>query len=104
MVGGGSSLLRHFYEKGSLTMSPLHSASRDLLGEHQLARLQLGIQRLLSNNTFYAQKLLAGQEPLSLGSLDDLQRLPMTVKREFVEDQQKSPPFGGNLTYPLQNY
>jgi phenylacetate-CoA ligase len=28
----------------------------------------------------------------------------MTVKRELVEDQLKNPPFGANLTYPLQNY
>ncbi len=35
---------------------------------------------------------------------DDFARLPFTVKREFVEDQAETPPFGTNLTYPLERY
>ncbi|MCI0547376.1 MAG: phenylacetate--CoA ligase family protein [Candidatus Rokubacteria bacterium] len=39
-----------------------------------------------------------------LRSWDDFERLPFTVKRELVEDQAARPPFGGNLTYPLERY
>src|SRR5205814_161307 len=35
---------------------------------------------------------------------DDFGRLPFTWKREFVEDQAAHPPFGTNLTYPLERY
>jgi phenylacetate-CoA ligase len=35
---------------------------------------------------------------------EDFARLPLTRKREFVEDQAEHPPFGSNLTYPLERY
>ncbi|MEO7299966.1 MAG: thiamine phosphate synthase, partial [Verrucomicrobiota bacterium] len=30
--------------------------------------------------------------------------IPFTTKQELVADQQKIPPFGSNLTFPLENY
>jgi phenylacetate-CoA ligase len=39
-----------------------------------------------------------------LRSWDDFARLPFTTKRELVEDQGGAPPFGTNLTYPLERY
>ena len=35
---------------------------------------------------------------------DDFARLPFTRKSELVEDQAAPPPFGSNLTYPLDRY
>ncbi|MBI2491248.1 MAG: phenylacetate--CoA ligase family protein [Candidatus Rokubacteria bacterium] len=35
---------------------------------------------------------------------DDFRRLPFTLKRELAEDQAAHPPFGTNLTYPLERY
>ena len=35
---------------------------------------------------------------------DDFRRLPLTLKRELAEDQTAHPPFGTNLTYPLERY
>jgi phenylacetate-CoA ligase len=35
---------------------------------------------------------------------DDFARLPFMEKRDFVEDQAATPPFGTNLTYPLDRY
>lgn len=34
----------------------------------------------------------------------DLRTLPLTVKAELVADQEAHPPFGSNLTYPLEQY
>jgi phenylacetate-CoA ligase len=39
-----------------------------------------------------------------LNGWDDFVRLPRTRKAEFVEDQAAHPPFGTNLTYPLERY
>lgn len=45
---------------------------------------------------------LAG--PGDLRDWDDFARLPFTQKSELVEDQATHPPFGSNLTYPLERY
>jgi phenylacetate-CoA ligase len=35
---------------------------------------------------------------------DDFVRLPFTTKAQLVDDQAAHPPFGSNLTYPLERY
>jgi phenylacetate-CoA ligase len=85
-------------------MSQLETAARELIEAHQLARLQVGLQRILPRNAFYFQKFQQSSETLALRTLADLQRLPFTSKREFVEDQAAHPPYGQNLTYPLNHY
>ena len=85
-------------------MSQLENASRSLIEEHQLARLQLGFSRILPHNGFYEEKLLSNRVSISLRSLDDLSSLPFTTKQELVADQELHPLFGSNLTYPLNEY
>jgi phenylacetate-CoA ligase len=85
-------------------MSQLEKASRSLIEEHQLARLQLGLTRLLPHNRFYEEKLLADRASLPLRSLEDLSRIPFTTKQELVIDQELHPLYGSNLTYPLSEY
>ena len=85
-------------------MSQLENASRSLVEEHQLARLQLGLARILPHNLFYEEKLLANTASLTLQSLDDLSNFPFTTKQELVADQELHPLFGSNLTYPINEY
>src|SRR5215472_15328299 len=85
-------------------MSHLENASRSLIEEHQLARLQLGLRRILPYNRFYEKKLFAGRASITLESLKDHSRLPFTTKQELVIDQELYPLFGSNLTYPLSEY
>jgi len=85
-------------------MSQLENASRSLIEAHQLARLQLGLTRILPRNRFYEKKLLARKHALTLESIRDLSRFPFTTKQELVADQEAHPPFGGNLTYPRNEY
>src|SRR5712691_9248779 len=85
-------------------MSQLENASRSLVEEHQLARLQLGLTRILPQNRFYEEKLLAHKASLTLQSINDLSSLPFTTKQELVADQELHPPFGSNVTYPLNEY
>src|SRR4029453_16781272 len=35
---------------------------------------------------------------------DDFRRVPLTRKAELVDDQAANPPFGTNLTFPLERY
>ena len=39
-----------------------------------------------------------------LKTWDDFRRLPCSTKRDLVDDQAAHPPFGTNLTYPLERY
>ncbi|MEO7020348.1 MAG: AMP-binding protein [Ktedonobacteraceae bacterium] len=85
-------------------MSQLETVSRELIEAHQLARLQVGLQRILPSNAFYARKLLPSQGNLILENLKDLRNFPFTNKHELVADQVLYPDFGSNLTYPLGHY
>jgi len=85
-------------------MSGLETATRSLIEEHQLARLQLGLERIRTMNRFYDEKLFQNGRLSKLERLTDLHNLPFTNKRELVADQAAHPLFGSNLTYPLGEY
>jgi len=84
-------------------MSDEESLSAEERLAKQLARLRAGIGDIITTNAFYRRKL-AGVDPRSIRRLDDVRALPFTTKRELVDDQLASPPFGTNLTYPLSRY
>src|SRR6184192_2192743 len=62
----------------------------------QWERLAARLPELRRENPFYRAKLSD-----RAGQLDDL---PFTTKAELSEDQAARPPFGTNLTYPLERY
>ncbi len=66
---------------------------RPALEELQAERLRLLLDEVRASNPFYAGRLA-----------DDLRRLPFTTKAELLADQQAHPPYGTNLTYPLERY
>src|SRR5207248_395293 len=88
------------FDRGLETQAP------DALREHQWRRFQAMARELLGSNAFVRAKWRAA----GLAAVDDLRGwddfglLPFTWKREFVEDQAAHPPFGTNLTYPLERY
>ena len=51
------------------------------------------MERIVPANPFYTAKLKEGLEPL-----------PFTTKQELIDDQLKNPPFGTNLTFPIERY
>lgn len=95
-------------ERGDLLRDP-EAARRDLRAE-QLRRLHLLIREILPANRFYGPRLAAAgitAENLKreIASLDDFtRRLPPTTKDELVADQREHPPYGTNLSYPLERY
>jgi phenylacetate-CoA ligase len=84
----------------------IETARRKDLARHQTARMQGVLREVLTTNPFYGKKLReAGfTDARDLTSLAEVTRLPYTQKQELVEDQMAHPPFGSNLTYPLEKY
>jgi phenylacetate-CoA ligase len=80
---------------------PRETLDRAGLSQHQLTRLQALLDEVIPANAFYTRKL-SGRP--TINTLDDLQRLPFTTKAELADDQAQHPPFGSNLTYPLERY
>ena len=81
------------------------TVSRERLALLQLHKLQAMLEELWERNAFYTAKLkAAGVEPGDVRSLADLSRLPLTTKHELTADQAAHPPFGTNVTYPLEAY
>ena len=77
--------------------------NRDEIEEEQSKRLRRMLQAVLPANEFYRKKLL--QKGLTdAGSLDELAQLPFTTKGELIEDQFQYPPYGTDLTFPLEKY
>jgi phenylacetate-CoA ligase len=71
----------------------------------QLAQLRSLLAGLFPANKFYSRKLQDCGVTSGLASLADFSaRIPFTTKPELVEDQLRHPPFGTNLTYPLERY
>ncbi len=84
----------------------IETARREDLAEHQILRLRMLVKDLLASNAFYGATLrgVGLTDTRLLHSLEDLKFLPFTCKSQLVEDQETHPPFGTNLTFPLDRY
>lgn len=87
-------------------MSAGDRLSRDALAEYQLKRLHALLRSALATNALYRGKLNAAgiASAEDVAALDDLARLPFTTRAELSADQVAHPPYGTNLTYPLECY
>src|SRR5437870_4812408 len=70
----------------------------DELRSLQLRKLTAGLDQVLRSNPFWRERLHA------IRGWDDFERLPFTTKADLVADQHQNPPFGTNLTFPLERY
>jgi phenylacetate-CoA ligase len=71
----------------------------------QLTQLRSLLAALVPANPFYAHKLAGSGLDGSVASLAEFSaRCPFTTKAELVADQQAQPPYGTNLTFPLERY
>jgi len=73
-------------------------ASQEALRAVQLERLRAGTAQVLRSNPFWRERLTA------IKGWDDFERLPLTTKRELLDDQAANAPFGTNLTFPVERY
>src|ERR1700722_18476919 len=82
-----------------------HHPSRSAINTGQLEQLRSLVAELFPGNAFYSQKLNAVGVTFDIASLEDFsRRFPFTTKAELVEDQRAHPPYGTDLTYPLDRY
>jgi phenylacetate-CoA ligase len=77
---------------------------RSAIHAHQLRQVRQLLRVILPGNRFYASKLGAAGADLNLGTLADLSQFPFTAKAELVEDQRAYPPYGTNLSFPVEQY
>lgn len=83
---------------------PAHP-DRAAIESTQLEQLRTLVAELFPANRFYTRKLQSAGVTFDVASLEDFSlRFPFTIKQELVEDQLRHPPFGTNLTYPLDRY
>jgi phenylacetate-CoA ligase len=66
--------------------------------ELQLRKLRAGLADVVKSNAFWRSRLT------DVHGWDDFERLPLTTKSELLADQDAHPPYGTNLTYPLDRY
>ncbi len=86
-------------------MSDAGFPSRESIEAKQLSALRAMMQTLIPDNRFYSQRLSSAGLSSDLTSLDEFfQRMPFTTKQDVVEDQRAHPPFGSNLTFPVERY
>jgi phenylacetate-CoA ligase len=86
-------------------MSVGASAGRSALRADQLSKLNALIAALVPNNPFYTRKLLEAGVARGVESLEHFtEAMPFTSKAEIVEDQRIHPPYGTNLTFPIERY
>jgi len=79
--------------------------ARSAIASSQLELLCRLLAALVPANSFYTQKLSRAGVAAKLRSLDEFsEKFPFTTKQEFAEDQQLHPPYGTNLTFPLERY
>ena len=69
----------------------------------RLDRLNRMLDEVLRTNEFYRHKF-AGRVVPPLDGREPLSGLPFTTKQELVDDQLRHPPFGSDLTYPMERY
>jgi phenylacetate-CoA ligase len=70
----------------------------------QLSKLRAMMSEL-AGNQFYTRKFQEAGISMEFSSLDEFfARAPFTFKRELAEDQVRNPPYGTNLTYPIERY
>jgi phenylacetate-CoA ligase len=68
--------------------------------QERLDRLVTLLARAREGNPFQRARL----GDVEVAGWDDVARLPLTTKDDLVADQAAHPPFGSNLTFPLERY
>lgn len=79
--------------------------NRDVIGREQLAALNRLLEVIHAGNAFYQEKFGAVEAPHRVASLAEFSaKFPFTSKTELVNDQAEHPPFGTDLSFPLERY
>ena len=78
--------------------TPHSRTGPDELRDLRLRKLRAGLAEVLKTNAFWRSRLT------DVRGWDDFERLPLITKDDLLADQAAQPPYGTNLTYPLDHY
>jgi phenylacetate-CoA ligase len=87
--------------------SPLNSAfpDREEIERLQLRKINALCAAVVPQNPFYARKFATWAEAPRFESLAEYtENVPFTSRHELVRDRLANPPYGTNLTFPLEAY
>ena len=84
----------------------VESCAREQLREARWRRFQTVVGETFGANPFWTARWRAAglARADDVTGWDDFRRLPLLTKAELVADQAAHPPFGSNLTFPLDRY
>jgi len=78
---------------------------RSAIASAQFEQLSRLLGALVPANSFYTKKLSHAGASATVASLEEFSAgFPFTTKQEISEDQRAHPPYGTNLTFPLDRY
>jgi phenylacetate-CoA ligase len=78
---------------------------RHAIARRQVEQFHVLLRALVPNNRFYSAKFEHARAPSRIAHLGELSEcFPFTTKEEIVADQAAHPPYGTNLTFPLERY
>lgn len=78
---------------------------RDAIRRIQSRRLQALLREIVPANPFWTERFAAaGIDVAQVKTSADLTLLPLTTKADLVADATAHPPYGSNLTFPIDNY
>jgi len=77
---------------------------RIVLLNSQTTQLQALLTALVPANPFYTRKFEDAGARRRIANLGQFHQFPFTTKAELAQDQQANPPYGTNLTFPLERY
>jgi phenylacetate-CoA ligase len=92
---------RAFYVDPTLETMP-----REDLAAYQWQRFGRLLPAVAARNPFYGTKWRAAgvDDPRAIAGWEAFRRLPFTTKDELSRDQEAHPPYGSDLTFPLEQY
>jgi phenylacetate-CoA ligase len=79
-------------------------AGRDAIDRLALEKVNALMRAIVPANRFYSQKLATSSLPVFESLRDFSGRIPFTTKHEIMRDRLAAPPYGTNLTFPLEKY
>lgn len=86
-------------------MPPEAFPKRQIIAQRQSDALRALLRALIPGNPFYTAKYDAARTPGKVSHLGDFYAsFPFTTKAELAADQAANPPYGTNLTFPLERY
>ncbi len=85
-------------------LDPTETWAEEGRRDAQRARLEAMATEILAMNAFYRRKLGDAGIRRTRELVDGWRSVPLTTKADLAADQAEHPPYGTNLTYPLERY